>query len=145
MRGLTDPIPAYTGRMAFRCTIVTPSASVFDAEATYVSIPAWDGQRGVMDGTSPVLTRLGVGPLRVDTDGSAETFLVDRGFAQVDSGTLTIITERAMRPDEITMEEADRTLREANERVLAGGVDQDRAEIEAAQERGRAMKAMASR
>ena len=29
--------------------------------------------------------------------------------------------------------------------VLAGGVDQDRAEIEAAQERGRAMKAMASR
>ena len=29
---------------SFKCTIVTPSESLFDDEVTYVTLPAWDGQ-----------------------------------------------------------------------------------------------------
>ena len=34
----------------FRCSIVTPVASIFEGELTYASIPAWDGQLGMMPG-----------------------------------------------------------------------------------------------
>ena len=50
----------------FRCSIVTPVEMVFDDEVIYASFPAWDGQQGMMAGQSPLLTRLGTGPLRLD-------------------------------------------------------------------------------
>ena len=61
----------------FKCTIVTPSEAVFDESVTYVNMPAWDGQQGVMTGQSPLLTSLGTGGLRADlADGSSRTFLI---------------------------------------------------------------------
>ena len=52
-----------------RCSIVTPSESVFDGEVTYVSYQAWDGQQGIMVEQSPILAKLGIGSLRLDLPG----------------------------------------------------------------------------
>ncbi len=57
----------------FRCTIVTPSESLLDEEVTYVNLPAWDGQTGVMAATSPFLTKL------MDTFMSMDT-MIGRDF-----------------------------------------------------------------
>ena len=47
----------------FHCSIVTPTETIFDDEVVYASIPAYDGQHGVIWGQSPLLTRLGYGSL----------------------------------------------------------------------------------
>jgi F-type H+-transporting ATPase subunit epsilon len=120
----------------FRCTIVTPARAVFDEEVNYVSFPAWDGQQGVMHGQSPLLTELGIGSLRVEgEDGQERWFLVDGGFAQINEGVLTILTEQAARADELSVKEARAALKEANAAALAGG--EDRRKVEAAQQRAR--------
>lgn len=132
----------------FRCTIVTPTAAVFDEQVTYASLPAWDGQMGVLAGQSPILTRLGIGPMRVDLAsggaGGAGTrrFWVDGGFAQARQNTLTILTERALKPEEISAADAEGELREANENAVKGGID--RAAAEAAQQRARSKRHMAA-
>lgn len=111
----------------FRCSIVTPTASVFDGEVSYASFPAWDGQEGMMRGKSPRLTRLGIGSLRLDTDGgSTEWFVLDGGFAQVQPDQLTLLTERAWTPDDVSAEDAQAELAEANARVTAPGEDRER-------------------
>jgi F-type H+-transporting ATPase subunit epsilon len=108
----------------FRCAIVTPDRTRFDEEAVYASFPAWDGQQGVMTGQSPLLSRLAHGPLRVDTAGGASHwFLVEGGFAQVAEGSLTILTPRASPAAELSAEEAERELAEANARIGAAGKD----------------------
>lgn len=125
----------------FQCTIVTPDATAFDDEVTYVSYPAWDGQQGVMVDQSPFLARLGIGGLRIDRQGSSSWFWVDGGFAQVQDNVLTILTERARTPDELSADEAEKLLADANSRAVQGGGDQ--AQAEADQARGRTQLALA--
>ena len=126
----------------FRCTIVTPSEAVFDEDVKYVSFPAWDGQQGVMHGQSPLLTRLGIGPMRVDgTDGSQRWWLVEGGFAQTQKDVLTVLTERATPAADLSVEEAEELLVDANARAVSGGDDQAGAEDD--QQRARARRALA--
>ncbi len=125
-----------------RCAIVTPSEPVFDGDIEYASIPAWDGQLGVMAGQSPLLTRLGVGSLRIDSlDGESRFFLLDSGFGQVSGDQLTLITEDAIPAENLTVAEADAELAEANARVTVSG--EDRAQVERDQQRAMAKKALA--
>ena len=113
----------------FRCTIVTPSAAVFDEQVTYASFPAWDGQQGVMTGQSPLLTRLGVGSLRLDlASGGSKWFLLDGGFGQVQSDTLTLLTEGAIPAEKVSLEEGQAELAEANARVTAATEDRKKVE-----------------
>lgn len=127
----------------FRCSIVTPARSIFDEAVSYASLPAWDGQLGVMTGRSPLLTRLGTGPLRLDmADGSAKWFLVDGGFAQVQNDVLTLLTDHAEPAEALSLEEARAELAEANARVTRGG--EDLARVTADQQRALAKVAVIS-
>ncbi|MBT8485149.1 MAG: ATP synthase F1 subunit epsilon [Phycisphaerales bacterium] len=125
----------------FRCTVVTPARAVFDDAVSYATFPAWDGQQGVLPGQSPILSRLGIGPMRVDADGGSQWWLVEGGFAQIRDDVLMILTERATPVDELSAAEAEEALVDANERARSGGVD--RQVVEADQQRARARKAMA--
>jgi len=130
----------------FRCSIVTPSDSVFEEDVTYVSFPAWDGQQGVMGGQSPLLSRLGAGALRVDLPGGTRrSFWVAGGFAQVQQNVLTILTELAADPADLSAQSAEEELRKANARAVSGsGHTQDERRLaEAAQARARTKRAMA--
>jgi F-type H+-transporting ATPase subunit epsilon len=107
-----------------RCTIVTPSAAVFDEQVTYASFPAWDGQQGVMTGQSPLLTRLGIGTLRLDLasgGGGSKRFLIDGGFGQVQNDVLTLLTEGATPAENVSLQEAQAELAEANARIPTPG------------------------
>jgi F-type H+-transporting ATPase subunit epsilon len=127
----------------FHCSVVTPSEAVFEEEVRYVSFPAWDGQLGVMDGRSPLLTRLGIGPMRIDpAEGTSRWFFVDGGFAQVHEGVLTILTEHAQPAEGLSAKEAEAALADANARAVAGG--EDRARVEADQQRARSRLALAA-
>jgi len=122
---------------SLRCTVVTPADSVFDGEVTYASVPAHDGQFGVLPGQSPLVAKMGIGILRLDLPGGGQRwYQVDGGFAQVTGEVVTILTERAIARDAIDAEAAERDLKEANRMALEGR--QDRTQVEAEQARARA-------
>ena len=113
----------------FRCSIVTPTKSVLDDDVTYASLPAWDGQQGIMAGQSPVLTRIGTGSLRLDfPEGGSRWFLIENGFAQVHDDVLTLLTEAATPAETISLQEAEAELAEANARITQAGDDRSRVE-----------------
>lgn len=111
----------------FHCAIVTPTEAVLDEEVTYASIPAWDGQRGVMYGGSPMLTKLGTGPLRLDfAEGGSRTLLVDGGFAQFQNNSLSLLSDDAISEERINLEEAKAELAEASARVMDAANDREK-------------------
>jgi F-type H+-transporting ATPase subunit epsilon len=126
---------------------VTPAAAVYEGKVDYASIPAWDGQIGVMAGQSPLLTRLGIGAARLhaaptDTDaGGDRWFLLEGGFAQVNHDQLTLLTERAIPAERLSLREAEAELAEANARVVQSG--EDRAKVERDQQRAMAKVTLA--
>jgi len=117
-----------------RCSVVTPVDSVFDGEATYVNLPAWDGQLGVMPGTSPFLTRLGLGVLTIEQGANRKQFATDGGFAQMKEGVLTMLADGATDADSIDRAKAEAELTEVGVRLSQGaGSDRERQALERAQ------------
>ncbi len=85
----------------FHCSVVTPERAVLECEATFATFPAWDGEVGILPMRAPLLYRLGIGTLRVETGGETQRFFVDGGFAQMVDNKLTLLTEQARAADEI--------------------------------------------
>lgn len=128
---------------SFDCSIVTPTEEVFGGKVTYANLPAWDGQIGVMAGRSPLLTRLGVGSLRLDfPEGGSRWYLIDGGFAQMQGDALTLLTEFATPAETLKAGDADREYAEASAKTLEPGAD--RAQVERQQQRALAKRALAS-
>ena len=85
----------------FHLSVVTPEQSVLAAEVTFVALPAHDGEIGIKRNRAPLLVRLSPGTLRADTDGGPRTLFIDGGFAEMADNRLTVLTEAAMRPEEL--------------------------------------------
>jgi F-type H+-transporting ATPase subunit epsilon len=102
--------------MAFHCTIVTPEAQVLDQKVEQAVIPAHDGLMGILTDRAPLLVKLGVGPLRVDSEGQQRFFLVDGGIAQMKDNNLTILTTQATPASELDAQAAKAEFAEATAR-----------------------------
>ena len=85
----------------FHCSVVTPERAVLECEAKFVALPAWDGEVGILKGRAPLLCRLGIGRLRIETADGKQILFVDGGFAEMLGNQLTILTENARTPEEI--------------------------------------------
>jgi len=85
----------------FHCSVITPERAVIECDARFVAFPAHDGERGVLPNHAPLLCKMGIGRLRVETPDEKHTLFVDGGFAQIADNRLTILSEQARRPAEI--------------------------------------------
>ena len=104
----------------FHCSVITPERAVLETEATFVALPAHDGELGVLRNRAPMLYKLGTGELRVDTHEGRQIFFVDGGFAQMVENRLTLLTEQAKRLDEIDAASVERALAEARDPTKSG-------------------------
>jgi F-type H+-transporting ATPase subunit epsilon len=83
------------------CVVVTPERALVDEAADFVALPLYDGELGVLPGRAPLVGRLGYGELRLRRGGQTRRFFVDGGFVQVRANTVTVLTSRALRAEEI--------------------------------------------
>ena len=98
---------------SFQCVLLTPDDPLYDGEADFVALPAIDGDVGVLGAHAPLVTRLGVGPLRIHTAGAKRFFYISGGFAEVANDRLTVLAERAEVFEMVSVEDADKHLDDA--------------------------------
>lgn len=96
----------------FRCKLITPEARVFDSQASYASVPMWDGARGFMANAGAVVGRVGFGELRVEfvdryevgvklEESGRKRWFVSGGFIQFVNNELTILADSATEADRL--------------------------------------------
>ncbi len=104
------------------CRLVTPSQELLNEQVVYASVPAWDGLIGFQHGGSPLVSRLGLGKLRLDfpaANGSgSRLYYVEDGFVEMGQNELVILAERAIPAEELIESEAKAELAEAEARVI---------------------------
>jgi F-type H+-transporting ATPase subunit epsilon len=83
------------------CVVVTPEKAVIDETADFVAVPMYDGELGVLPGRAPLIGRLGYGELRIRRGTQSRRFFIDGGFVQVRANTVTVLTARAIRAEDI--------------------------------------------
>ena len=102
-----------TNPRGLQCVVVTPERAVLDEQVDFVALPMYDGELGVLPGRAPLIGRLGYGELRTRRDGTTRRFFVDGGFAQVRANTVTVLTPRAVRAEDINTTAATESLEAA--------------------------------
>jgi F-type H+-transporting ATPase subunit epsilon len=103
--------------MPFQCTLVTPEQQVLDETVQQAIVTAHDGLIGILTGRSPLLVKLGIGPLRIDLpSGQKRYFFVDGGVAQMKDNKLTILSPDAAPASAINPETARAEYAEAQAR-----------------------------
>jgi F-type H+-transporting ATPase subunit epsilon len=80
---------------------MTPERAVLECDATFVALPAWDGEVGVLRNRAPLVCRLGIGALRVETAEAKHVMFIDGGFAEMAENKLTILTSAVRLPEEL--------------------------------------------
>ena len=107
----------------FHCSVITPERAVLEADATFVAFPAHDGEVGILPGRAPLLFKMGIGSLRVESPEGNREFFVDGGFAQMVENRLTLLTEQAKAVEEIDRAAAERALAEAREMPMVSDAE----------------------
>lgn len=80
----------------FRVDVVSPEATVWSGEATFVVARTPDGEIGILADHEPVLASLVTSAVLVDgVDGTRTTIGVHGGFLQVYKNQVTLLTDRA--------------------------------------------------
>ena len=131
-----------TSSRRLQCVVVTPERAVLDETADFVALPMYDGELGVLPGRAPLIGRLGYGELRVRDGDRSQRYYVDGGFAQIRSNTVTVLTPRALRAEEIDAGAVQETLEAAKAPTLS---PEEQRERERTQQRARAQLRLARR
>ena len=99
---MADTKNASTSRAGMiRFVIVTPETTLVDTHAKSVTLPLFDGSRGVARGHSPFIGRLGAGEVRLSGEADrpgdgVRRFFVQGGFVEVGRDAVTVVTQRAI-------------------------------------------------
>lgn len=119
-----------------RVDIVSAEHELFSGEATMVFAPAVMGEVGIAPRHTPLLTPLNAGDVRVQTaEGEEQIIYVSGGMLEVQPHLVTILSDTALRAEDID-EEAALKAKEDAERALAdrqSGIDEARARAELVQ------------
>jgi F-type H+-transporting ATPase subunit epsilon len=79
--------------------IISPEKPVYSGHALSLTARAWDGEIGILPGHAPMVTKLGIGEVRV-TRGTIAAPVVDRfatkqGYLEVSENHIVILSEDA--------------------------------------------------
>ena len=97
--------------------IVTPERRVISVECDEVQAHGVLGGFGIRPGHTPFMSALDAGRLAYSTQGKWHEYAVGGGFLQVVDNRVTVLADTAEAKNEIDVPRAERTLREAEERL----------------------------
>jgi F-type H+-transporting ATPase subunit epsilon len=95
--------------------IITPEAVVFSQEVEMVTLPAVEGQIGVMPQHVPLMTHMVPGEAIVRKDGRDTFMAVGEGLIEITPDRVSILTDMAVAADSIDEAKAE----EARQRAAA--------------------------
>lgn len=125
---------------SLRLVVVTPETTLLDEPVEALRFPLADGSIGILPGRAPLVGRLGVGELLITAKGHEQRFFIEGGFVQVKAGVVSILTERAVKPEQINAQQVQQHLAQLAPKVTH--TDAEYAQKQREQERDRKMLEM---
>src|SRR5690349_10551364 len=95
------------------CVVVTPEKALPEVKADFVALPMYDGELGILPGRAPLIGRLGFGEMRIRRGTLTQYLYVDGGFVQIRANTVTVLTARVQKAEDIKPEVAQAALEKA--------------------------------
>lgn len=112
--------------------IVTPEAKIFSDYVEMVTLAGVEGEMGILPGHAPVMTQLAAGELVVRKDGRNIFLAVGDGFVQITGERVAVLTDMAIKADDIDEAKAVEAQKKAEARLAQKLSDEETATVHAA-------------
>src|SRR5580693_5004870 len=111
--------------------IVTPEAKIFSEDVEMVTLTGSDGEMGILPQHMPLMTQLVSGEIVARKDGKNLFLAVGDGFVQVTGDRVAILTDMAIRAENIDEAKAEEARKRAEARLAEKLSDEDAAMVQA--------------
>jgi len=112
--------------------IVTPEAKIFSDDVEMVTLDGIEGEMGIYPQHMPVMTQLVAGEITVRKDGRNIYLAVGDGFVQVTGERVAILTDMAIKAENIDEVKAEKARKNAEARLSQKLTNEESAAVNAA-------------
>ena len=112
--------------------IVTPEAKIYSEEVEMVTLPGVEGEMGIYPMHVPLMTQIVAGELAVRKDGRDYFLAVGEGFVEITADKVAIMTDMAIRAEQIDEAKAEEARKRAESRLQEKLTDEETAMVSAA-------------
>ena len=112
--------------------IITPDAVVYSAEVEMVTLPAIEGQLGILPQHIRLMTQMVPGEMIVRKSGHDDFFAVGEGLIEIAGERVSILTDMAIAADKIDEAKVEEARQRAEARLREKISDEEVASVNAA-------------
>lgn len=107
-------------------TILTPDRTLIsDKKVDFITLPAWEGEMGILPDHMPYMVQLKEGILKYVADGKEDFLSIFWGFAMIENNNVTVLTELGELAKELDEERARQEYQKAKDALTMKGKDID--------------------
>jgi len=119
---------AYT----LKLEIVTPEAKIYSDDVDMVTLTGVEGEMGILPNHVPLMTQLVAGEIIAQRDKETILLAVGDGFVQVTGDKVAVLTDMAIRAENVDEAKAEEARRRAEARLAEKLNDEEVASVQAA-------------
>jgi F-type H+-transporting ATPase subunit epsilon len=112
--------------------IVTPEAQIYSEDVDMVTLPGVEGEMGVYPMHVALMTEITAGELIARKGGKDYILAVGEGFVEITGDRVAIMTDMAIKSDDIDEAKAEEARRRAEQRLAEKLSDEESATVQAA-------------
>jgi F-type H+-transporting ATPase subunit epsilon len=112
--------------------IVTPEAVTYSENVDMVTLPAVEGEMGIFPMHVPLMTQIVPGEVSVRKNGQDYFLAVGEGFVEITGDRVAILTDMAIKADDIDEAKAEEARKRAESRLNEKLSDEEVANVNAA-------------
>jgi len=112
--------------------VVTPEAKIYSEDVEMVTLPGSEGEMGVYPMHVPLMTQVNAGELIVRKGGQDYFLAVGEGFVEITGDHVAIMTDMAMKADDIDETKAEEARKRAEARLSEKLGAEEQATVQAA-------------
>lgn len=112
--------------------IVTPEAKTYSEDVDMVTLPGVEGEMGIYPLHVPLMTQIVAGEVSVRKGGQDYFLAVGEGFVQITGDRVAVLTDMAIKSDDIDEAKAEEARKRAEARLAEKLSDEENASVAAA-------------
>lgn len=112
--------------------IVTPEAKTYSEEVDMVTLPGIEGEMGIFPNHIPLMTQITAGEVIARKSGQDVFLAVGEGFVEITGERVAILTDMAIKAEDIDEARAEEARRRAEDRLAEKLDDEESAMVSAA-------------
>ncbi|HWN95474.1 MAG TPA: ATP synthase F1 subunit epsilon [Methylomirabilota bacterium] len=112
--------------------IVTPEGVTYSEDVEMVTLPASEGEMGIYPNHVPLMTQVASGEVAARRNGRDEFLAVGEGFVEITGERVAILTDMAVKAENIDEAKAEEARRRAEARLAEKLSDEESAMVSAA-------------